>query len=343
MTNTYLINVISQEKYTNTLEVIKPKLKKPIHFLQAPFYGHWQELSGKKVLYFDITRGAEIIGCGMAIRYPLPGGFWYYYCPYGPLVIEWLPGLSNSLIKFFKALPQQKLIFTRLDADNLPKQDFTIPSNHVASTASLQPRNEWALDITSELSVINDSFYKTARYHVRLAQRNNTKIRINKIGSDQLDVFYDLMKSTSNRNDFGIMPKSYYQAVFKALQANDNAFLGVAEINGVVAAVALIITYDNQAHYVFGCSSDTSRKIAPSYLLQLRCIEEAKARGCTLYNFGGISDDIKSTHLKGVTDFKKRFGGYQICHNKPVDIVKSKAMYRLFSSYKRSQHILRRG
>lgn len=337
MTEQYTTTISSAKAYAQNLNTIKSNLPNQLHFLNAPFYGQWQELSGKKVIYFDIKKSGELIGCGMAIRYALPGRFWYYYCPYGPIVTEWTTDLSASIKKFFNTQPDNKLLFSRLDADN--RLDFKVPPNYVAATASLQPRNEWVLDITPELSQIHDNFHKTARYHIRLAQRNNTAVSFHKTTPDQLDVFYKLMLATSNRNNFGLLPKAYYRAVFKTLESTNNGFLGLTTVGDQIVAGAVIVIYDHQAHYVFGCSDDQFRRIAPSYYLQFSCIQEARNRGCTLYNFGGISDEIKGTRLQGVSVFKKRFGGRAVSHGMPTDIIKSPTLYRLFGIYKLGQHL----
>ena len=70
------------------------------------------------------------------------------------------------------------------------------------------------------------------------------------------------------------------------------------------------------------------------YFMIWKAILEAKKRGWHTLNFGGVSDAVKGTHLAGVTGFKKRFGGYEVDHENPVDIVYKPGKYFLFSLYK---------
>lgn len=333
----YSVQAISAQDYATSLESLRPQLPAPLHFLQAGFYGEWQQKSGKHVTHFEIKKSGELIGCGMAIAYPLPGGFHYLYCPYGPLLTDWSAGAVDALKYFFKHEHGQAPLFVRFDADNMPEAEFTEPSNAAAATASLQPRREWALDISPSEEKLLEGFHKTARYHLRLAERSNTTIRFEHFTPVQLDHFYDLMLATSDRNSFGILPKSYYKAVFETLHDTPDSFLAFADIDGVPAAAVLVASYDGQAHYVFGCSGNQFRRIAPSYLLLWHSIQKAKANGNTVFNFGGITDSIKSTRLQGVTEFKKRFGGYEIAHDKPADIVLSPVLYKLFTLYKKIQ------
>lgn len=343
MSDTYSVSEISLEQYGQTLDVLKSQLATPLHFLNAPFYGHWQQLSGKKVIYYVIRKGSELIGAGMAIEYPLPGGYHYLYTPYGPVLTSWSKAAVTAIKRFFKNNTNDpKLLFVRLDANDMPTKGLVTPSNQASATSSLQPRNEWVLDVAPEIAQLELELHKKARYHIRLAERNDATIQFEAVDSTQLESFYKLMKITSERNSFGLFPKAYYQAVFEALEQENCAFLAFANIGGKPTAAALVITYEGQAHYVFGCSDNEYRKIAPSYFLQWNCIQKAKQDfGATSYNFGGISDDIKSTHLSGVTDFKKRFGGSLVSHKRPADIVMSPLLYRAFSIYKRIQRTVK--
>ncbi len=336
MSDTYTVSEINLAQYGQALGALKPQLARPLHFLNAPFYGHWQQLSGKKVIYYQVSAGDTTIGAGMAIEYPLPGGYHYLYTPYGPVLTAWSSAAVTAIKHFFKTITNDpKLLFVRLDADDMPAKGLVTPSNQAAATSSLQPRNEWVLDVRPEVSQLELELHKKARYHIRLAERNDTTIQFEEVNSSQLESFYSLMEITSERNGFGLFPKAYYQAVFAALEQENCAFLAFANIGGKPAAAALVVVYEGQAHYVFGCSANEYRKIAPSYFLQWNCMQKAKDDfGATSYNFGGISDDIKSTHLSGVTDFKKRFGGALVSHSKPADIVMSPLLYRAFSLYK---------
>lgn len=227
------------------------------------------------------------------------------------------------------------LLFVRLDSTGLANQPNVKPvKNHVAVTASLQPRAEWLLDISGPQDAIWMGMHKHARYNVRLNERANAKIEIYEPAKAPISTFFQLMQTTAGRNSFSIQSKRYYEAVLKSIPA-ENGFVSICSVDGKTAAVALFAEYDSVMHYVFAGSSDDFRKIAPPYFVMWNAILKAKERGWHTLNFGGIADNVKSTHIVGVTGFKKRFGGYEVDHPNPIDFIYSPLKYTLFSSYKR--------
>lgn len=323
------------EKYASEL----PKLSKkdtPIPFLQAPFYGAWQERDGKTVIYFLVYDGDVLIAAGLAVKYDAPGGISFFYCPYGPIASQWTPELYAALQEFFAPIAKRTgATFVRLDDTNIVTTLGIKPvANHLAVTASLQPRAEWLLDISGEQESIWMGMHKHARYNVRLAERANATLEFFAPDNAPLNTFFTLMQTTAGRDSFSIQSQKYYEAVLQSVP-NDRGFVALCTIDKKPAAVALFAEYDAMMHYVFAGSSNDFRKIAPPYYVMWNAILEAKKRGWHTLNFGGISDDVKGTHLTGVTGFKKRFGGYEVDHPNPVDLIYNRPKYTAFSLYKR--------
>lgn len=303
-------------------------------FLQAPFYGAWQQRDGKTVVYFAAFDGSRVVAAGLAVKYDAPGGISFFYCPYGPIVDAWDPELLGAVREFFAPICKRTgATFVRLDADGLAVIAKPVP-NYLAVTASLQPRAEWLLDITSDKDDIWMGLHKHARYNIRLAERANARLEIYAPKDAPLNTFFTLMQTTAGRDSFSIQSQQYYEAVLQSVPS-DSGFVASCTIDGKPAAVALFATYDGMMHYVFAGSSDDFRKIAPPYFVIWNAILEARKRGWKTLNFGGISDEVKGTHLAGVTGFKKRFGGYAVTHSNPIDLVYNRPKYALFSLYKR--------
>lgn len=325
------VNIVnfSHSEYAAALPTVSRYLNQPLHFLHSESYGAWQEAAGKQVVYFGIYRADQLIGCGMAIQYALPAGLSYFYSPYGPLLAEWDTPVITALQRFF-AVWRNQAVFVRFDAAG---KSFHLPTAAAAATASLQPRNEWLLDIQPEESSLHQQIHSKARYQIRVGERNDVVVEFKPTTAEMCDQFYELLTETSDRNDFGLLPRSSYQAAFATLLKTES-YVAIARINNELAAAALVYPYEGEAHYIFGCSASRFRKIGPSYLLQWKSILHAKELGCTRYNFGGISDDIKSTHLHGVTEFKKRFGGYSVSHPLPGDLILQPLRYKAFQLYK---------
>ncbi len=330
-----VVRRVEAADYASAVQELENRLGPPVSFLQSPLYGRLQEKDGKAVVYFVATIAETTVLCGLAVRYTAPLGMNFLYCPYGPVASEWSPQLLAALRTFFRPIAHENhCAFVRLDADNEQFNTVATPvTSKLARAASLQPRAEWLLDITPTEEDIWMGFHKHARYNVRLAERANAELKAFAPNEAPLDDFFTLMQTTAGRDGFGIFDKNYYQAYLSAMSPDDG-FMIICYIDGKPAAAGLFVTHDLQAHYVFAGSSDDYRKIAPAYSVIWAAIKEAKKRGCSLFNFGGVSDSVKGQQLAGVTAFKRRFGGYQVDHQNPTDLVFDKLRYAAFSLYK---------
>jgi lipid II:glycine glycyltransferase (peptidoglycan interpeptide bridge formation enzyme) len=304
-----------------------------LHFLQAPFYGHWQQASGKKVIYYLVFKASKIIGGGLAVRYTLPfRNIGFFYSPYGPVMTVQSAEAYKALHNFFKAAcKHHNCAFARFD-NTLPTNK-RIP-NALAATANLQPRAEWLLDISQSNETLLASMHKHARYNIRLAERAKARFAVFSPEDAPFEQFYGLMHVTGERDKFSIFSQEYYQAVFNSLSSKE-AFVAICYIYDKPAAAGLFVTFDGVVHYVFAGSSNDYRKIAPAYFLIWQAVLTAKQRNCRVLNFGGITDNVKNKHLHGVTGFKKRFGGYEVTRDNPYDVVANRFVYTLFGLYKR--------
>ncbi len=331
MKNSLSVAECSAEEYAATLAKLATKDTSP-PLLQAPFYGAWQQRDGKRVVYFIAHDGTTLVAAGLAVKYDAPGGISFFYCPYGPVAAKWTPELLGALREFFAPVAKRAgASFVRLD--NYP--DGVRPvANHVAVTASLQPRAEWLLDIAPEQNDIWMSMHKHARYNVRLAERASAKLEFFAPAKAPLDTFLALMQTTAGRDSFSLQQRKYYEAVLQSIPA-DSGFVALCTIDNKPAAVALFAAYDGVMYYIFAGSSNDFRKIAPPYFIIWNAVLEAKKRDWHSLNFGGISDNVKGTHLSGVTSFKKRFGGYEVAHPNPIDLVYNRPKYTAFRLYKR--------
>jgi lipid II:glycine glycyltransferase (peptidoglycan interpeptide bridge formation enzyme) len=337
MKTTPSVHECSPEEYAAALTALS-RPDKPVSFLQAPFYGAWQARDGKTVVYFAAQEdhGGPTTAAGLAVKYDAPGGISFFYCPYGPVVQAWTPELLDAIREFFGPVCKRTgASFVRLDDNALTETPGVAPmADRLAVTASLQPRAEWLLDISGRQEDIWMGLHKHARYNVRLAERAHATLDFYAPAEAPLDTFFSLMQTTAGRDSFSIQSRAYYEAVLSSVPA-DSGFVAVCSIGGKPAAAALFAAYDGVLHYVFAGSSNDFRKIAPPYFVIWNSILEAKKRGWHTLNFGGISDDVKGTHLAGVTGFKQRFGGYRVTHPNPVDLVYKPLKYTLFSLYKR--------
>ena len=113
-----------------------------------------------------------------------------------------------------------------------------------------------------------------------------------------------------------------------------------AEYGGTALAVALVNFYRDAtsqeggiATYLHGGSSRERRGVMAPYLLQWRIMQEARRRGCNLYDLWGI-DEKK---WPGLTRFKKGFGGNAVRVGASVDIVCRPLLYKVYMLWRKLQ------
>ena len=153
------------------------------------------------------------------------------------------------------------------------------------------------------------------------------------------DIFYELMSETAKRNGFSIHQKNYYKNIFQNLYKT-KSYLSVAKYGQKVLAIDLVVVFGKIANYVFGGSSSEERNRVPTYLAQWEAICHAKKLNCDFYNFGGISiNDKIYIGWKGLTIFKKKFGGKEITHSDFFDVIVNQFWYRLYNFRKQLQKI----
>jgi lipid II:glycine glycyltransferase (peptidoglycan interpeptide bridge formation enzyme) len=102
-------------------------------------------------------------------------------------------------------------------------------------------------------------------------------------------------------------------------------------IDQTPVASVIISFYKEKAIYLFGGSSDEHKNLMAPYLLQWEAINTAKKMACIKYDFFGIAPPNKPNHpWRGVTDFKKKFGGEEIETLGSWDLILQPFEYNLF-------------
>lgn len=76
----------------------------------------------------------------------------------------------------------------------------------------------------------------------------------------------------------------------------------------VVLSGAILTFCGKKAYYLYGASSNDFRELLSNYFMQWEMIKFSKQRGCTSYDFGGISGIMSEDDKEyGLFDFKRRF------------------------------------
>jgi peptidoglycan pentaglycine glycine transferase (the first glycine) len=208
------------------------------------------------------------------------------------------------------------------------------PSPH-----TVQPRRTLLVDLDAAPEALLQRMKQKTRYNVRLAARKRVTVRHG--GESEQAAFYALMEATARRDGFAIHSEAYYRAADRLLVRAGRGCLLLAEHEGQLLAGLVALAFGDTACYMYGASSDESRNLMPTYLLQWEAMLWARGQGCHSYDLWGVPDEDEATleaqfegrndGLWGVYRFKRGFGGRLVRTAGAWDLVYAPLRYRLYT------------
>ncbi len=264
------------------------------------------------------------------------------YVPRGPVAgHEDRPALEALLAAAVDLGREQRALFVKADPafvegqgqveDSLISQNFR-PLAKGLNFEGLQPRFVWQLPLKNRTpDQLMEEFHHKTRYNIRLAGRKGVKIRA-AASEDDLRLFYDVLRVTSDRQAFLVRGYEYYQSIYRHMMDGKMGKLFLAEYQGEVVAGTMMFKTPFHAWYVYGASSNRHRRVMPNYLLQWTMIKWALEEGCLIYDFRGISGDLDPENpLYGLFRFKQGFGGHMVEYGGEYDRPISAPLYHLWN------------
>jgi lipid II:glycine glycyltransferase (peptidoglycan interpeptide bridge formation enzyme) len=188
------------------------------------------------------------------------------------------------------------------------------------------------LDISGDEKAILAGMKEKWRYNIRLAGRKGITVRRATEQAD-IDAFYKLYITTSNRDQFFIHPQAFYEKILRLFDEDgrDHAALFLAEYEGKPIAGTIILWLGPWSWYMYGASANEQRERMPNHLLQWTSMQWAKSKGCHYYNFRGIPDMLEEgQELWGVYVFKRGFGGYAMRSLETHELVYNPLVYQVY-------------
>lgn len=313
------------------------------HILQSYAWGQVKKQTGWKPLPIMVKDDdGNPIASALVLCREIPGTRrCILYCPRGPVVDfedqKQTRYLFGEIMKLGRA---QGAIMLKIDPDiradndrvrqNLERIGFR-PSRTNQGFEGTQPRFVFRLDISPSLDELMANFHPKTRYNIRLAMRKGVSIK-SLCGKEDLRTFYSILLETAERDRFLVRNYDYFETLWDELVSRDYARLFMAYYQNQPIAGTLAFTIGTKAWYIYGASSNEHRNVMPNYLLQWEMIKWAKDRGCTMYDFRGVSGDLDPNNpLYGLYRFKRGFGGDMVEFLGDYDLVLSKGWYFLWS------------
>lgn len=265
-----------------------------------------------------------------------------FYAPRGPVgdvdnweLMDFLFGKVRELAR------RQGAIFLKIDPD-IPRQherfgQYLLTRGFVSGEKGegfegVQPKFVFRLDIKPPEDILFEQMHQKTRYNIRLAQKKGVEIRED-CTIDDLPVFYEILKETTERDKFLVRPYGYFVDLWNYLQPPGYIKLFMAYYEGKAVAGTLAFLFGDKAWYIYGASSNSYRNVMPNYLLQWMMIKWAKANNCTMYDFRGVPGHLTEDNpLYGLYRFKKGFDGEYTEFIGEYDQVYSSFYYRLWTS-----------
>lgn len=180
------------------------------------------------------------------------------------------------------------------------------------SNTNILPTNTIVLDLHPDEEQILASMKAKTRYNIGLALRKGVEVR--SAGIEGLETWYELYCETARRNRLYTNDLSYFRLVFTSKmseEANDvQVKLLIAYVDEKPLAAMFLVLSSHRATYLYGASSSDMRGYMPTYALQWKAMQLAKANNCTEYDLFGVAPYADPSHpMYGLYKFKKGFGG----------------------------------
>ncbi len=299
---------------------------KEISFLQSWNWGEFQKMMGRKIWRLPV----------LVIKIAAKRGK-FLFIPHGTIT-------KPLLGKLKKIAKQEKCSFIRIApiCEN-NEENKTIFRNLGFRDAPIHmhPELTWQLDLEPSEDELLMNMRKTTRYLIKQGIKNRDLEILQSQNIKDIEIFDKIYKETAKRHQFAPFSLKYLKNEFLAFSQDKKALIFLAKYKGEILAAAMIIFWQGIGFYHQGASSQKYAKIPASYLLQWEAIKEAKNRGCKTYNFWGIASETNHP-WKGLTLFKKGFGGYEKAYVKTQDLPLS-WRYRLTHIFEKIRKLKRYG
>lgn len=345
-------------------------------FLQSRFWGDFKAEYGWRPLCLRVEAspdGAPSMNKGAAdavsfqllllIR-RLPAGFSFAYVPHGPeieIAEDDRSAFIADLAAALRPLLPPRCLFIRFDPPwycvegrgDAERELEARPSNGEAAAAEVrrpilgrplrraaayvQVPDTVLVDLSPSEEGILALMKPKWRYNIRLAEKKG--VVVEEAGVEAIGEFYELYRTTSERDKIALHPEEYYRRLFglaselRAAGRKDapDIRLWVARYEGRTLAANITLFRGRKAVYLYGASSNEHRNLMPTYALQWAAMRAAKESGCLEYDLFGMPPTADPSHpMHGLYLFKTGFGGAIIHRAGSWDIALAPFAYALF-------------
>lgn len=300
------------------------------NFLQSWNWGEFNQNLNNKIFRLGFFQNNKLVGVCLLIKKEAKRGS-YLECPAGPLIDWSQPILFQKFVDQLKTIGKiEKCHFVRVRPqilNSLINKTLFKNNGFISAPMHLHAETTWQINIDKTEERLLKEMRKNTRYLVKKAIKLNIQVKTS-VDLKDIALLYNLQIETANRHHFVPFSFQYFLEEFKSFVKNKQAVLFKSIWKNEVTAIALVIFYGEEAIYHYAASSSKFSKIPISYALQWAIIKEAKKRNIKIYNLWGIAPTDNSKHrFRGVTIFKKGFGGVRVDYLHAQDLVLKKTYW----------------
>ena len=304
--------------------------------LQSYEWGEFKSFFGWKPIRLVLEENGKIAAGISILKREIPFiRHSLFYAPRGPVVDYANKDLLHALQAVIeKEADRHRAISLKIDPE-VPEQDLRAAENLKSlgfekALKQVQPRATFILDLERGLESILMGFEEKTRYNIRLAEKKGVTVKED-TGAKGIEIFCDLYRETSRRDQFMVHPPVYYRKMREVLFSAGLGTNFIAYYEGKPIAAVIIFSFGKKIWYMYGASASEYRNVMPNHLLHWEVIKWAKNRGYTQYDLWGIPVKPDESHpLYGVYRFKKGFNGAAVKYIGAYDFPYSALFYHVF-------------
>lgn len=304
------------------------------HPLQAYEWGEFRIRQGIKVIRRGFYENNKLTQAFQLTIHPIPHTSWTIgYLPKGMLPTQIL---TNEIKRIGK---EEKCILIQIEPNVIDsphdKQAITslgfIPAAHPLFT-----KHTLQIDLTKSEEALLAAMHQKARYNIKVAQKHN--VAVAEENTDKgFEMFWQLTKETTSRQQFFAHTKEYHQQQWKTLPheiksntLSSHLLLATYEHKPLTAWIVFI--FNNMLYYPYGASSQEHRETMHSTLMMWEAIRFGKKHNLKTFDLWGSAgpNTPESDPWFGFTQFKERFGPERIEFVGSFDLVINPSLYQLY-------------
>lgn len=165
----------------------------------------------------------------------------------------------------------------------------------------------WVVDLRSGREAVWKRMAGRARTAVRKAEKAGVTVR--EACQDDLHVYYRLHQETYHRTGVPPHTKDYFRNIWDSFFTKGFAHVWIAELDGEPVAAENFGIYKRAAIYWTGAASAKGLDVEANSLLQWTAMQWMLSNDLQWYETGETFPQYSAGKHKGLSDFKKSFGG----------------------------------